>query len=470
MIDLKNLTIEKAHESLSRGDFSVRELVDVYLGNINSKNKELNAYLGLYKNIDEEVRLAEEKFKNGTATLLTGIPFAVKDNILIEGETATAGSKILENYIASYDATAVKLLKKEGVIFLGRTNMDEFAMGSSTQTSAYGVARNPLDLTRVPGGSSGGSAGAVASLMTLSALGTETCGSVREPSAFCGLVGLKPTYGAVSRSGLISMASSLDKIGPITKTVEDCRIVFDAIKGKDPLDATSIESQISNFKSEIKNIKIGVPKEYFGRGINSNVKKIIEDAIKKAKKHGAKIVPISLPNSKYAVACYYIIVPSEVSANLARFDGIKYGLYEDAENLLDGYMKTRGRGFGIEVKRRIMLGTYSLSSGYYDAYYKKAQEVRQIIKEDFIDAFKKVDLIFSPVSPIPAFKIGEKTDDALSMYLMDIYTCPVKLAGLPAISLPVGNIGKLPVGLQIIGKYFEENKIFNIASQLEKML
>ncbi|OGZ62430.1 MAG: glutaminyl-tRNA synthase (glutamine-hydrolyzing) subunit A [Candidatus Staskawiczbacteria bacterium RIFCSPHIGHO2_02_FULL_34_10] len=479
-MNILDLTITQLHEGFRNKNFTSVEVTKAYLENIKKTDKEIGAYLlvteGLALNQAEKadklisLALSGVEGNGGDFPLLMGVPFSVKDAILVEGQKATAGSKILENYVAPYDATVIKKLKTQGAVILGKTNLDEFAMGVSTENSAFKVTKNPNDLTRVSGGSSGGSAASVAAKQAVYSLGSDTGGSIRLPASFCGVVGLNPTYGAVSRSGLISMASSLDQIGPITKTVEDCRIVFDAIKGKDPLDATSIESQISNFKSEIKNIKIGVPKEYFGRGINSNVKKIIEDAIKKAKKHGAKIVPISLPNSKYAVACYYIIVPSEVSANLARFDGIKYGLYEDAENLLDGYMKTRGRGFGIEVKRRIMLGTYSLSSGYYDAYYKKAQEVRQIIKEDFIDAFKKVDLIFSPVSPIPAFKIGEKTDDALSMYLMDIYTCPVKLAGLPAISLPVGNIGKLPVGLQIIGKYFEENKIFNIASQLEKML
>jgi len=290
------------------------------------------------------------------------------------------------------------------------------------------------------------------------------------PASNCGVVGLKPTYGAVSRYGLIAFASSLDQIGPITKTVEDCKIVFDAIKGKDPLDATSIEPKISNFKFQISNLRVGVPKEYFIKGIDKDVEKIIKNAIKKAEDAGAEIVEISLPSVEFALACYYIIAPSEASANLARFDGIKYGLSEEGSNLLDVYLKTKGHGFGDEVKRRIMIGTYALSSGYYDAYYKKAQEARQLIKQDFVKAFKKADLIFCPVSPVPAVKIGEKTKDPLSMYLMDIYTVSVNLAGLPALSMPAGKIGKLPVGLQIIGNHFEENKIFAVASCMEKML
>src|SRR3989344_3121181 len=378
MIDLKNLTIEKAHESLSRGDFSVRELVDVYLGNINSKNKELNAYLGLYKNIDEEVRLAEEKFKNGTATLLTGIPFAVKDNILIEGETATAGSKILENYIASYDATAVKLLKKEGVIFLGRTNMDEFAMGSSTQTSAYGVARNPLDLTRVPGGSSGGSSGAVASLMTLSALGTETCGSVREPSAFCGLVGLKPTYGAVSRHGIIAMGNSLDQVAPFGKSVRDTEILFNLLSRYDKEDSTSVPMELRELKVKSGNKKkIGVPWHLFKDGVESSVQENFKQSLEKLKELGYEIVDIELPHAKYSLAAYYIIMPAEVSTNLSRFDGIRYGHSAKGVDLMEVYKKSRGEGFGREARRRIILGTYVLSHGYYDAYYNKAVKIRE---------------------------------------------------------------------------------------------
>ena len=348
--------------------------------------------------------------------------------------------------------------------------MDEFALGGSTENSAFKVTKNPNDLTRVAGGSSGGSAAAVVANEARYALGSDTGGSIRLPSSFCGVVGLKPTYGAVSRLGLIAFGSSLDQIGPIAKTVEDAQIIFKAILGKDKLDATSVDYTFSDLNVDIKDLKIGIPKEYFVKGIDTEVEKIIKETIKKIEEKGAKVEEVSLPNTEFALACYYIIAPAEASANLARFDGIKYGLSENQKDLLDVYLKTRGRGFGSEVKRRIMLGTYSLSSGYYDAYYKKAEEVRNLIKQDFENVFKKVDLIFCPVSPFPAFKIGEKLNDPLSMYLVDIYTVSLNLAGLPGLSLPVGKIENLPVGLQIIGNYFQENKIFNMASLMEKMV
>jgi len=353
---------------------------------------------------------------------------------------------------------------------LGKTNLDEFAMGGSGENSAFGPTKNPHDKTRVAGGSSSGSAAAVAANMACYSLGSDTGGSIRLPSSFCGLAGLKPTYGAVSRYGLIAFGSSLDQIGPIAKTVEDAKIVFEAICGKDKMDATSQNYKFENSKTSLKGLKIGVPKEYFVKGIDPEVEKIIKDAIEKAKQQGAEIVEVSLPSGEFALACYYIIAPAEASANLARFDGIRYGLSEKADNLLDVYRKTKGKGFGSEVKRRIMLGTYTLSSGYYDAYYKKAQEVRQLIKQDFAKAFEKVDIIFAPTSPVPAIKIGEKTEDPLSMYLMDIYTVSVNLAGLPGISIPAGKIGELPVGLQIIGKQFEESNILAVAQEMENML
>ena len=469
MIDLKNLTIEKAHESLSRGDFSVRELVDVYLGNINSKNKELNAYLGLYKNIDEEVRLAEEKFKNGTATLLTGIPFAVKDNILIEGETATAGSKILENYIASYDATAVKLLKKEGVIFLGRTNMDEFAMGSSTQTSAYGVARNPLDLTRVPGGSSGGSAGAVASLMTLSALGTETCGSVREPSAFCGLVGLKPTYGAVSRHGIIAMGNSLDQVAPFGKSVRDTEIIFNVLAKYDPKDATSVKEEL-RLKSKISNLKpktIGIPWHLFETGVDGEVMENFKKSVKKLEGSGYKVVDIKMPYTKYSLAVYYIIMPSEVSTNLSRFDGVRYGLSMAGESVNDSYKKTRSQGFGAEARRRITLGNYILSQGLSGAY-GKAVKAREAIVKEMDQTFQKVDLVLTPTVPFLPFKIGEKMDDPVAMYLSDLFSAPANIAGVPSIALPSGiNKEGLPFSIQFMAPHWREDALFEIGKKFE---
>lgn len=471
-MSILDLSIKELHRGFKNKEFSSTEVTKAYLSQIKKTDSEISAYLSITK--DLALKQAEKADNvittKGEFPILTGVPCAIKDNILIEGEKATAASKILENYVAPYDATVIKKLKERGSVILGKTNLDEFAMGVSTENSAYKVTKNPNDLTRVPGGSSGGSAASVAAKEAVYSLGSDTGGSIRLPASFCGIVGLNPTYGAVSRYGLIAMASSLDQIGPMARTVEDARIIFEAICGKDSLDATSVASKIQNSKFEIKNLRIGVPKEYFAKGISPEVEKVVKSAIKKAEENGAKIVEISLPNTEYAVACYYIIVPSEVSANLARFDGIKYGLSEKSDYLLNTYLKSRGVGLGAEPKRRILIGTYALSSGYYDAYYKKAQEVRELIKEDFKEAFKKVDLIFSPISPMPAFKIGEKKDDPLSMYLMDVYTCPLKLAGLPAISLPAGKAGNLPVGLQIVGNYFEENKILSVAKELENLL
>jgi len=473
---LTELTIKEAHKGLKSGDFTSVDLTNAYLEEIKKSDKEINSFLL----VDEEWALeqakeADKKIASGDFGVLTGIPCAIKDAILVEGKKCTSASKILENYIAPYDATVIKKLKAEGVVILGKTNMDEFAMGGSGENSAYGVTKNPNDTTRVAGGSSSGSAASVAGNMACFSLGSDTGGSIRLPSSFCGVTGLKPTYGAVSRYGLIAFGSSLDQIGPIAKNVEDAKIVFEAICGKDKLDATSTDYKFSAQGGpasgwELKGLKIGVPKEYFVKGIDPEVEKIVKSAIEKAKKEGAEIVEISLPSSEFALACYYIIAPAEASANLARFDGIRYGLSEKSDNLLDVYLKTKGHGFGAEVKRRIMLGTYTLSSGYYDAYYKKAQEIRQLIKQDFESAFEKVDLIFAPVSPVPAIKIGERTDDPLSMYLMDIYTVSVNLAGLPAISMPAGRMGNLPVGLQIIGNHFQENKILAVAEHIEKML
>ncbi len=471
-MELLDLTITQLRQGFKNKKFTSVEVTKAYLENIKKTDKDIGAYLVVTENLAlEQAENADKLISGGEASLLTGVPYSIKDAILVEGQRATAASKILENYVAPYDATVIRKLKKEGAVVLGKTNLDEFAMGVSTENSAFKITKNPHDLTRVSGGSSGGSAASVAAREAVYSIGSDTGGSIRLPASFCGVVGLNPTYGAVSRSGLIAMASSLDQIGPIAKTVEDAKIIFNAISGKDNLDATSVDYVLKESKTDIKGLKIGVPKEYFAKGIDPEVEKIIKNAIKKAEEHGAEVLEISLPTTQYSIACYYIIVPSEVSANLARFDGIKYGLSnQEGNHLLDVYIKSRGQGFGQEPKRRILIGTYALSSGYYDAYYKKAQEVRELIKQDFAKAFEKVDLIFSPVSPISAFKIGEKKDNPLSMYLMDVYTCPVKLAGLPALSLPAGNIGKLPVGLQIIGNYFEENKIFSIASFLEKVL
>ena len=435
--------------------------------------KKLNAELNVYLSVDEEgvsvqAEAADKTIATGKFGLLCGIPCAIKDAIMVEGQKCTSASKILENYVAPYDATVIKKLKEQGVVILGKANLDEFAMGGSGENSAYGVTKNPCDKTRVAGGSSSGSAASVAAEMACFSLGSDTGGSIRLPSSFCGVTGLKPTYGSVSRYGLIAFGSSLDQIGPIAKTVEDAKIVFEAICGKDKMDATSTDYEFENSVTNLKGLRIGVPKEYFVEGIDKDVEKIIRASIKKAEDAGAEIIEISLPSVEFALACYYIIAPCEASANLARFDGIKYGLSAEGKDLLDVYLKSKGHGFGAEVKRRIMIGTYALSSGYYDAYYKKAQEVRQFIKQDFAKAFEKVDLIFFPVSPVPAIKIGEKTDDPLSMYLMDIYTVSVNLAGLPGLSLPVGKVGNLPVGLQIIGNHFQENKILSVAAQLEE--
>ena len=462
MIELTDLTINQVHQGLKEKNFSALELTQAFLKKIKKLNPKIFAYINVFSELAEnqakkiDKMIAEKK----KISRLAGVPMAVKDNILVEGVRCTAGSRVLENYIAPYSATVIKKLEKEGAIILGKTNLDEFAMGSSTENSAFGITKNPLDLSRVPGGSSGGSSASVAANMAVYALGSDTGGSVRLPACFCGNVGLKPTYGAVSRSGLIALASSLDQIGPITKTVEDCQIVFDAIKGRDEMDSTSVNSkfqipnskQIPNDKFQIKNLRIGIPKEYFVQGLDAKIEKIIKAAIKQYEDMGAKIEEISLPHTKYALAVYYIINSSEASANLARYDGIRYG-----------HLGMTGKnGFGEEVKRRIMLGAYILSAGYYEAYYLKAQEVRHLIKQDFEKAFKRVDAIIAPVAPFLPFKIGEKISNPLSMYLVDVCTVSVNLAGLPALALPVGEINKLPVGLQIIGKKFEEDKILSI--------
>jgi len=457
--------LKELHQSLIKKEFSAVELAKNYLEKIEKEDKKINAFLTVSKELAlAQAESVDKKIsKKEKIDILAGIPAAVKDNIFVEDLKCTAGSKILGNYIASYDASVIEKLKDRGAVILGKTNLDEFAMGSSTENSAFNPTRNPNDLNRVPGGSSGGSSAAVASEMAVYALGSDTGGSIRQPASFCGVAGLKPTYGAVSRYGLISFASSLDQIGPLAKTIEDCQIVFEAIKGKDELDSTSVEPKIGNWKLKIENLKIGVPKEYFIKGIDPEVEKIIRNAIKKYEGMGVKVAEVSLPHTEYALACYYIIATSEASANLARYDGIKYGYKDErVDDLLDVYLKSRGQGFGAEVKRRIMLGTYSLSSGYYDAYYLRAQKIRTLIKRDFEKVFEKVDAILTPVSPFAAFKIGEKVQDPLSMYLSDIYTIPVNLAGLPSLSLPAGLIGKLPVGLQIIGKHFEEDKILEI--------
>jgi aspartyl-tRNA(Asn)/glutamyl-tRNA(Gln) amidotransferase subunit A len=470
MLDLTTLTISQAHEGLKKGEFTSVDLTKAYLGNI--KKSDLNAFITVTEELAlKQAEEADKQIATGKFGMLCGIPCAIKDNILIKAIKCTAASKILENYVAPYDATVIERLKAEGAVFLGKANLDDNAMGGSGENSAFGPTKNPHDTTRVAGGSSSGPAASVAGNEACYSLGSDTGGSIRLPASFCGVVGLKPTYGAVSRYGLAAFGSSLDQIGPIAKNVEDAKIIFEAISGKDSKDATSADNKFDERIVNLKGIKIGVPKEYFVAGLNPEVAGIIRGAIKKAEDKGAEIIEISLPSVEFALACYYIIAPCEASSNLARLDGIRYGLSEPGKDLLDVYLKSKGHGFGAEVKRRIMLGTYALSSGYYDAYYKKAQEVREFVKQDFEKAFRKVDLIFCPVSPTPAFKIGEKADDPLAMYLVDVYTVSVNIAGIPGLSLPAGKTESgLPVGLQIIGNYFEENKVLAIADEMEKLL
>lgn len=480
--------IKELHQKLINKEITCTQLTKQYFDMISKKDAELHAYLTLTKELAlEQAKYVDEKISRGVEIgIIEGIPGAIKDNMCIKDVRATAGSKILDNYIAPYDATVITKLKEAGAIILGKTNCDEFAMGSSTENSAYGATKNPHDEERVPGGSSGGSASAVASDMAVWSLGSDTGGSIRQPASFCGIVGLKPTYGRVSRSGLMAMASSFDQIGPMTKTVEDAAIILSIISDHDEMDATSAPNFGKKYEEyltgEIKGMKIGVVKEYLA-GLNEEVKKVMNSVIEKYKKLGAEILEIELPNAKYALPTYYIIQPCEVSSNLARFDGIKYGMRADdkknsdynpdglPKNLLETYLDTRAYELGAEVKRRIMLGTYALSSGYYDAYYLRAQKVRTLIKQDFEKAFQRVDLILTPTAPTPAFKIGENTNDPLQMYLEDIFTITANIVGVPAISVPGGNVeinGKqLPVGFQLMGKWFDEENLLNVAHTFE---
>jgi aspartyl-tRNA(Asn)/glutamyl-tRNA(Gln) amidotransferase subunit A len=493
MFHLHDFTIKKFHKGLLAKEFSAFEVAKAYFDYIEAEDKKIGAYLSFDK--DAAYQEAEKTdiaiAKEEPIDFLSGVPLAIKDNILIEGRPATAASKILNNYKASYDAAVIKKLKSASAVFLGKTNMDEFAMGSSTENSAFKITKNPHDLERVPGGSSGGSAAAVAANMALAALGSDTGGSIRQPASFCGVVGLKPTYGVVSRYGLIAMASSLDQIGPLTKTVEDAGILFRAIAGKDQFDSTTSDPPTGGYGEElfnpkledVKKLTIGLPDEYFIEGLEPEVIKDLEEAIKLLKSLGLKFKKISLPHTKYALSCYYIIMPAEISANLARFEGIRYGtryLGHAAKELLDIYKNNRSQGFGKEVKRRIILGTFVLSSGYYDAYYNKAQKVRNLIKRDFDEAFNPsadgVDVIFTPTTSTRAFKIGEKTGDPLAMYLSDIFTIPANLAGLPAISIPAREMRKekrekrsLPVGFQLIGRHFREADILGIGQYYERL-
>ena len=477
-MELISEPIHKLHELLKNKEITSLELTEKFLEKINETNKIINAYITVCEDIAiKQAKEADNKIKKGEIDYLTGIPLSIKDLICTKGIKTTCASKMLHNYIPTYNATVYEKLLSKNIVTLGKTNMDEFAMGSSNETSYFGAVRNPHDFERVPGGSSGGSAAAVAADMCAGSLGSDTGGSIRQPASFCGVVGLKPTYGRVSRYGLVAFASSLDQIGPIAKNVEDCSILLQAIAGYDEKDSTSVNIEVPDYlknlkKESLKGLKIGVPKEYFIEGINDEVKNCIQNTLKVLEKEGSEIIEISLPHTDYAVATYYIIAPAEASSNLARYDGVKFGYRaEKYEDLLDMYKKTRAEGFGDEVKRRIMIGTYALSSGYYDAYYLKAAKVRNLIKQDFQNALKNVDVIICPVSPTTAFKIGEKIDNPLEMYLNDIFTIPVNLAGLPGISIPVGfDSRKLPIGLQIIGNYFQEDKLLNIAYNMEQCL
>lgn len=465
MIDLNNLTIKKAHEEMKKGLYSAVDLANAYLNEIKSKNGEINAYLEVYSDVLEQAKEADKRFKDGTDTVLTGIPFAIKDNILIKGRIASSASKILENYHATYDATVIEKLKKEGVVFIGRTNMDEFAMGGSTENSAFGVTKNPYDTTRVAGGSSGGSAAAISMNGALASLGSDTGGSIRQPASFCSLVGLKPTYGRVSRYGVMAMGSSLDQIGPFGKTVTDAEIIYNIISGNDVKDSTTISNNTYQIKKLSKKPTIGIPRHFLtGDGIHKDVMKNFNESIEKFKSLGYEVKDINLPNISYSLAVYYVIMPAEVSSNLSRFDGVRFGLHKDGKSGIDDYFETRGAGFGKEARRRILLGTYVLSSGYYDAYYNRANAVRRIITQDFVKAFENVDIILTPTTPAPAFKIGEKVSDPVAMYLEDIFTVTANLTGMPAMSIPSGyseiDGKKLPLGLQMTARHGEESLLF----------
>ncbi|GFR39361.1 glutamyl-tRNA(Gln) amidotransferase subunit A [Insulibacter thermoxylanivorax] len=474
-MSLLDLRLQELHSRLEQKEITVSDLVDASLKRIRAVDGKIGAFL----NIDEEgaketaKKLQEKLDKGEKRGLLFGLPAALKDNIVTEGIVTTCASKHLENYQPIYDATVVQKLKEAESVVLGKCNMDEFAMGGSSETSAYKITRNPWNEEHVPGGSSSGSAAAVAAGEVYFALGTDTGGSIRQPASYCGVVGLKPTYGRVSRFGAVAFASSLDQIGPITKNVEDAAYVLQSIAGYDPMDSTSANVEVPNYLSaltgDVKGLRIGVPKEYLGEGIDPAVKDAVMNALKVLEGLGATWEEIALPHTEYAIASYYIIASSEASSNLARFDGIRYGVRSaNASSLLEVYEKSRSEGFGPEVKRRIMLGTYALSSGYYDAYYLKAQKVRTLIKQDFDRAFEQVDVIIGPTTPTPAFKIGELIDDPLTMYLNDVCTVPVSLAGMPAISVPCGMVNGLPVGMQVIGKAFDEATILRVAHAFEQ--
>lgn len=469
------LTLSEAVRLLMNKELSSIELTRSVLKRISQTQHRLNSFITVLEEeaMEKAEKVDRERTKEKKLPLLAGIPIALKDIFLTKGVKTTCASKILSNFIPPYDATVVEKLKEQHIILVGKLNMDEFAMGSSNENSFYGAVKNPWDLERTPGGSSGGSAVAVAADQCLGAYGTDTGGSIRQPASMCNVVGIKPTYGRVSRYGIIAFASSLDQVGPFGKTVSDVAYLLEAVAGYDPMDSTSVKCSVPTYhqflKEDVKGLRIGIAKEYFTKGMEVDVEKAVEVAIEKIKDLGGKIVEISLPHTPYAVPTYYLVATAEASSNLARYDGVKYGFRAEAENLLEMYRKTRGMGFGPEVKRRIMLGTVALSSGYYDAYYKKAGQVRTLIKNDFQEAFKKCDLIVTPTSPTTAFKLGEKMKDPLQMYLSDIYTISANLAGLPGLSLPCGfDHRHLPIGLQILAPHFKEETIFHLAYAYEQ--
>jgi aspartyl-tRNA(Asn)/glutamyl-tRNA(Gln) amidotransferase subunit A len=476
LMDLKSLTIDAARTAVQERKTTALALAEAHYAHIQKEDGQIGAFLTLSKEraLEQADRIDRMAAEGKTLPPLGGVPVGVKDVMSTRGLRTTAGSKILENYVPPYDCTAVARMEAAGAVVLGKMNCDEFAMGSSNENSAYHPVRNPRDLNRVPGGSSGGSAAAVAADMAVVALGSDTGGSIRQPASFCGVVGLMPTYGRVSRYGLIAFASSLDHIGPLAKTVKDAAIVLRTIAGRDPMDSTSAEVAVPDYVVEldkpVRGMKLGMAKEYFGEGLDDEVRQAVEAAIDKLKRLGCEIVPVSLPHTPYAIPTYYLIATAEASANLARFDGVRYGhRARGVKTLQEMYRRSRDEGFGAEVKRRIMLGTYALSAGYYDAYYLKAQKVRTLLTRDFDEAFRKVDAIVTPTSPTAAFRLGEKSNDPLAMYLADIYTVTADLAGIPGISVPCGETReKLPIGLQILGKHFDEATILRVAHAYEQ--
>jgi aspartyl-tRNA(Asn)/glutamyl-tRNA(Gln) amidotransferase subunit A len=475
-MNINSLTIESTRTAIAEKQFTASSLVEEFYKKIKAEDVEVHAYLTLCEDraLQQAAHVDKLAAKGDPLPPLAGVPMGIKDVMVTKGIRSTAGSKVLENFIPPYDCTAVARLEAAGAILLGKMNCDEFAMGSSNENSAYGPVCNPRDKSRVPGGSSGGSAAAVAAGTAVATLGSDTGGSIRQPASFCGVVGLMPTYGRVSRYGLIAFASSLDHIGPLTRTVKDAAILLRVIAGRDPLDSTSADVPVPDYEQElarpVKGLRIGVPKEYFGDGLDAEVRAAVEAGIAQLGDAGCQIVPISMPHTPYAIPTYYVIATAEASANLARFDGVRYGYRSaGARTLADLYRKSRDEGFGAEVKRRIMLGTYALSSGYYDAYYLKAQKVRTLLTRDFDDAFQKVDAIVTPTAPTAAFKLGEKADDPLAMYLADIYTVTGDLAGVPGISVPCGQTRSgLPIGLQVLGKHFDESTVLRVATAVER--